>query len=140
MTLIDCKTCGGKLAALAEACPGCGAPNDWMHEDIQRFVEASSAVATSRPFSYSQSKTTLSGQTELRTPIWAWMLAAFVCLASTLAFFFFPLWAVLIGGAACGVILKGTQRADYFQADLQARTWVSSNERFWQPVRQMLRL
>jgi hypothetical protein len=138
--LITCKTCEKQLAALAETCPGCGAPNDWVHEDIQRFISAGATVPTARPFTYSNNKTHLSGQTAPRSPLWAWVVSALLFLASMLGFVLLGWVATFVLGGLCIVVLRLTQTTDYFQADLQARSWSSSNDRFWLPVRQLLKL
>jgi hypothetical protein len=138
--LISCKTCSGQLAALADACPACGAPNDWVHEDIRRFISEGPKIATTKSFNYSNTKTTLTGQTASRSPVWAWALGAVVFLAAMVGFFMWGIWATLLLGALAGLVIKLPARPDYFQADLQARTWTSSNERFWRPVRQLLKL
>jgi hypothetical protein len=32
-----CKACGQQIATMASACPKCGAPNKWVHPEIERF-------------------------------------------------------------------------------------------------------
>src|SRR4051794_27570372 len=36
--LIACGACGNQIAVAAAACPKCGAPNSWLHPEIERFA------------------------------------------------------------------------------------------------------
>jgi hypothetical protein len=36
--LIPCDVCGRQIATQAAACPGCGAPNEWLHPEIRAFL------------------------------------------------------------------------------------------------------
>jgi DNA-directed RNA polymerase subunit RPC12/RpoP len=38
--LISCPACGRALAKEAVSCPGCGAPNRWVHPEIVRFYNS----------------------------------------------------------------------------------------------------
>lgn len=38
--LTSCVACGRDIAKEAASCPGCGAPNKWVHPEIMRFLEA----------------------------------------------------------------------------------------------------
>lgn len=138
--LIECKTCGKAIASLAEACPSCGAPNDWLHPDIAHFLSIKDATGISRPFNYTTTKTTVSGQTAAKPPVWAWVIAAMI---SGIAAFLFMLsgflWAFIVGVFAA-VVLNSTRRFDHFHADVANRSWTSSNDRFWKPVRVVLKL
>ncbi|WP_415900552.1 hypothetical protein [Neptuniibacter sp. QD48_11] len=41
-TLIQCTYCTSEIASIAEACPQCGAPNEWIHPRLVEFLEVES--------------------------------------------------------------------------------------------------
>ncbi len=42
--LTECATCKGSLAALAAVCPHCGAPNTYVHPNIQLFLKQKDTI------------------------------------------------------------------------------------------------
>src|ERR1700744_2185676 len=39
VNLIPCASCSHRIAPVAKVCPKCGAPNRWVHPEIQRFLD-----------------------------------------------------------------------------------------------------
>jgi hypothetical protein len=35
-----CSSCGNQIAFTAATCPKCGAPNNWLHPEIERFAKS----------------------------------------------------------------------------------------------------
>lgn len=140
MALIECKTCGHQISDRAEACPSCGEPREWVHPEVASFVARAPEITTALPFTVQANKTEVFGATEARTPAWAWVVAIAVFLAS------FPAqqaWGT-IAAAACGfcavLLVIKTKTSESFHADLASRTWSSTDDYFWKPVRDALQL
>ena len=82
--LCPCTSCGQVIATTADKCPGCGAPNKWVHPKIKQLIEGPGLVAEKMKYSYT--KTTVSGATEKDIPfaIKAGMWLAFVAFLAGL--------------------------------------------------------
>lgn len=138
--LIECKACKKPLACLAVACPSCGAPNDWVHPDLARFRTGKDATGISKPFTFTTTKTTIAGQTKAKAPLWAWFIAVAMWMASAFAFVTAGFFWMMAWSAGAAFVLLASRRADHFVADVVAKTWSSSNEKLWWPVRLALGL
>lgn len=138
--LIKCNTCGQAIASLAQSCPSCGAPNDWLHPDVVHFLSVKDATGISKKFFYTHTKTTIAGQTEASSPVWAWVIAAVICAIGGVLTLMLGIVAMLPVFLISFFVLLLTKRADHFHADVGNRTWSSSNEPLWKPVRVTLKL
>jgi len=61
--LMNCDACGERIATAAVVCPKCGAPNKWVHPEIERFRQA---FRSSRPFTYTWDKFAVHGSAEVK--------------------------------------------------------------------------
>lgn len=144
--LITCAACGNSIAPLAASCPKCGAPNDWQHPDIKAFLDGAPRLAVSRPCYFWNSKNEVWGETRVRYAWWAWLISALVLIiavgyatifsGSVLSFF----GSLLAASVVAAVVMKGAAIKDTFRADLVRRTWSSTNDVFWQPVKASLKV
>lgn len=137
--LVPCKSCGAQLSVLAQACPKCGAPNNWQHPVIERFHADRASIRARRAFTFHASKTKVWGATASFVPIWANALAMLISVTGVFAGLLLGGWFSI--GVAVGLVIlvmSTTSRRETFEADLQAGSWASSNDRFWQPVRSRL--
>lgn len=48
--LIACQVCGNQVATSAAACQKCGAPNKWVHPEIERFRNSIGQFDNLQPF------------------------------------------------------------------------------------------
>ncbi len=141
MKLIQCKACDRPISPLAEACPQCGAPNSWRHPLIDAFYVAKDAIGTSRPFTFRSNKTKIWGETKAQAPLRAKLFAALVLVVVGLPAI--AIWGIVgafVAGAMSVVPIIVMGRSEKFSADLDARTWTSSNDVFWRPVKEKLQL
>lgn len=60
--LIPCGMCGATIAKTANACPTCGAPNRWIHPQVERFIENAQQFRTPAEFQYQCDRETVSGR------------------------------------------------------------------------------
>jgi hypothetical protein len=139
--LIDCLTCEKQMAALADKCPHCGAPNGWVHERIQRFIAAGDSIATTKRFNYTHTKTELTGFTGREDPLWVRLTCTAICLFGAVVSIFFGWMPVVLAIVLSCVLFWANQRpAATFHADFERGTWTSTDEAFWKPVRELLGL
>ena len=138
--LIECKTCKKSIACLAENCPACGAPNDWLHPDVAQFLSWRKTAVNSRHISFANTKTAVSGQTATYSPWWAWAVALVICVIGSLVMMLHSFIASLPAVFITFLILLLTKRCDHFRADVVNRQWSSSNDAYWQHVRSALKL
>ncbi|MFM9902156.1 MAG: hypothetical protein ACKVOT_14185 [Polaromonas sp.] len=138
--LIDCKTCKKPIACVAEICPSCGAPNDWLHPDVAHFLAVQGKISVSKPFNFWHTKTTITGRTEASAPLWALLVAAFLGCAGVLMFLVFGFISAVVVFFFVFLLLLATKRYQHFSADVVSRTWSSSNDRLWSPIKATLKL
>ena len=137
--LIVCKTCQRSISALAEACPGCGAPNAWRHEAIQHFLSVKDKLVA-KPFTYEAGRATLVGQTAPGRPWWSVALALLAFLSVALAWVVGAYLWFGFGSVLAVVLWSHKRKCDWFKADLAQRSWESTDEKLWAPVRSSLGL
>ena len=95
-SLIKCETCGKEISVLADRCPGCGAPNTWIHPSITYFLSIKDQTGVSEKFTFWSNKTELWGNTEKRLKWWMWVILI-LC---------FPIFTVnLLIGIIVGIIV-----------------------------------
>lgn len=138
--LLACRVCGKAIAHLAQTCPSCGAPNNWMHPDVAHFLSVKDATGISGKFNFTNTKTTVTGQSAAFAPLWAWGIALIFCVIGSFFMLFLGFLALVPAVFISFLILILTTRTDNFHADVVNRQWTSSNERFWKPVRTALKL
>lgn len=84
--LTKCGACGKEISCLADRCPSCGAPNDWVHPKIQHFIDSTDdKFEVSKEYDYEYNKLRLTGYTEKKTPLWVYGVAVLL----SVPFFFF---------------------------------------------------
>ncbi len=153
--LIVCNTCQRQIAATANACPGCGAANRWVHPEIERFNVQAGKLETKSPFKYDHTNTWIRGYATVKrqkpqaivggwcliilgvVPFGLWCLgllqrhpeAALASLA------FIPLGIGLLIAAG---FMKDLPEDVKFQVDLATTppTWQSNDDEFWKPVKE----
>ncbi len=141
MELIECAACSRAISPLAEACPGCGAPNSWQHPLITAFFTAKDKIGTSRPFTFRARKAKIWGETKSRAPLWAKIIMVLLGIIGTVVgFTFWGVIGVLVAGVIAAIPVIAAARSERFSADLEARTWTSTNDDFWRPVKSKLLL
>ena len=64
--LIACRACNHMIARAARTCPGCGAPNTWIHPEIQRFINGCKSFRNTPPFQYVHEALILQGTAEVK--------------------------------------------------------------------------
>jgi hypothetical protein len=147
--LTDCKACATRISILADKCPSCGAPNDWIHPDIKRLLEVRSEIGTAEKFKLEWNNIEAWGKTRKKTSRLVSFLALLIFLGIYLPLGFLgtigkglgPINIFLVIGLALLMVvlldpLFGKNKV--FHANLQARSWTSSDDSFWQPVRSVL--
>lgn len=96
---------------------------------------------TSRPFSYWHNKFEVWGETKSRAPWWAYVLSVLIIAGAMIwALLGGSTWWMLALSGLAGAVLALSGRKDSFKADLRTKTWVSSNEKLWRPVRDFLKV
>ena len=139
--LITCAACNRSLSKLADACPSCGHPNSWRHPLVESFVRASPTMQVAVPFTYTYTKTTISGTTAATAPLSAKFMAACLIVGPSLAALMgSPWWYGAIGGLAAAVLLITSARADTFYADVENGVWQSTDDYLFIPVRAALQM
>lgn len=141
-SLIECMTCHTPIAALAEECPKCAAPNAWQHPHIEAFITQRATIPTTRKFNYWNNKTSIWGETKARAPWWAKAVAIMIGLPG-FAYSMLSgqvIWLPALLGFGLAIFLHFTAKKEWFKADLKAKTWASNNEKFWRPVRELLKM
>lgn len=66
---------------MADKCPGCGAPNSWIHPRIKHFLSVKDQTSMSKPFTFQWNKTEMCGSTEVKLPWWLWLVPCSKALA-----------------------------------------------------------
>jgi hypothetical protein len=140
LKLIECLSCKKEISILASTCPGCGAPNDWIHPKIKELVDSDDGILPLK-WTYTYSGTKVSGQTEKKTPVWVWVFHIF--MISFLALFCYGIFGMSMIWLWMYVVFSWIINAMFgvkkeFKANLQTGTWVSTDDKFWKPVREML--
>lgn len=135
--LINCDACSKEISVLAAQCPGCGAPNSWIHPNIKHFISVKDQTGMSKPFTFQWNKTEVWGGTETKLPWWLW-LVIFFCAVPGFAFGLIP--GLIIAPVTYFILLQMYGKKHEFKANLQEGTWVSSDDEFWQPVKSILKI
>ena len=165
-TLTPCRTCQRQIAATAHSCPGCGAPNGWIHPDVDRFLKNLDKIKLPASFKHDSTKTGVHGTAKILTPGPAsqWFLIAgglgilliVISLAlsnylgvnmrstSTSTFFSLSNGSTLTftGGLILIVLAAALRNAAFqqrwFKIDLSMTppTWESNDDEFWKPIRE----
>ena len=137
--LIECDTCHGSIAKLAEKCPHCGAPNGWRHPKIEAFYKDLPTIGTAQRFSVWSDKTAVWGETAPKTMLWAQVFVWTSMVFGVLLSLVFAWWAVFVIALVGGAVQAAAQGKKTFRADLAAETWFSNDDKFWWPVIEKLR-
>lgn len=135
--LINCDACGKEISAMAAQCPGCGAPNNWIHPNIKHFISVKDQTGMSKPFTFQWNKTEIWRGTEAKLPWWLWLVIIF-CAAPGFAFGIIP--GLIIAPVAYFILIQFYGKKHEFKANLQEGTWVSSDDQLWQPVKSILKI
>jgi hypothetical protein len=135
--LIECKSCKKQISPLAQSCPGCGAPNEWVHAGVQRFLDNVSSIQPAGGLTYWHDKVSVWGETgKMHTAVSIVITLVTVVVAAPLALFAF--WFAFFIGFV-GFFLAGhSKRKETFRADFSTGAWESSSNDFWKPLREML--
>lgn len=154
--LIPCKTCGTSIAKNAKTCPKCGAPNEWRHPEVQRFIENYSRIQVPSACNFNWNAETVSGFASvnrgaggvgMKLVIIAALVAMF--LGGSIAGPIFMLIAgvmVFIGIALMLISMLGPHNpADSmveFSMDFSGPTprWTSNDDKFWSGVKAFFRI
>jgi predicted RNA-binding Zn-ribbon protein involved in translation (DUF1610 family) len=64
--LMGCASCGQQIAFSAAACPKCGAPNNWVHPEIERFRNSLDAFGDMPPFNIKWERFVLRGTAKVK--------------------------------------------------------------------------
>lgn len=64
--LMRCNACGQEMARAAAACPKCGAPNNWVHPEIERFLNSIGQFDHMPPFDVNWDRFILRGTAEVK--------------------------------------------------------------------------
>jgi len=137
--LLTCKACSGSVAALADKCPHCGAPNDWRHPKIEAFYKDLANIGTAQPFSVWCNKTSVWGETAAKPALWAQIFFGLSLVVAALLSLVFSWWIVFVTAFVGGIVMATVQTKKSFRADLAAETWASNDNEFWRPVIERLR-
>ena len=148
--LIGCKACSKNISVLADKCPACGAPNDWVHPDVTKFINNDN-IDTSERFTYRWNKAEVWGQTGTKVPTRVMVIGVLIFLAIYFPLGFFGSFGFLFGpinifivigfGFVFGLILTAMYgERKTFHANLLDRTWTSSADQFWYPIKAFLDL
>lgn len=139
--LITCKACTKEISKKAEACPGCGQPNEWLHPDLQAFMQAAPSLVLGAPVNFVARHCTLRGA----TPSAASDLAkggalCLVLLSVPASILGAPWWTPLVLGVFAALLLVNARRQSAFEFDAETRQWQSNDDYLFIPVRAQLRL
>lgn len=156
--LMPCNACGQQIAMTAAACPKCGAPNNWLHPEIERFRASLGQFGHMPPFNVNWDRSVLRGTAEVKRGAHAlgdfgWKAMA-VGLLSMLLGAFLPgtlgvlvPWVIgplgLFGGLVLMLVstLGNTKTSDFvvsFVVDFSHSPprWQSDDDEFWKDVKQ----
>lgn len=133
-TLIKCSACGRDIASVADKCPGCGAPNAWIHPTIEHFRALKDQTGVSKKFQFWSNKTEIWGHTEAKLPWWTWILIVLFFPIGLAGFWTWFIFLPLLYLAIKFVYGKKKE----FKANLLMGSWQSNDDKFWGPVRQIL--
>lgn len=64
--LMACAACGQQIATSAAACPKCGAPNTWVHPEIERFRQSLGEFGHMPAFNIKWERAVLRGTAEVK--------------------------------------------------------------------------
>ncbi len=94
----------------------------------------------SQRFTFTYTKTTLTGQTAASTPVWAWIVVTALSIVAALVVFLFGALAALPIFVIMVFTLMLTKRYQHFSADVVTKNWISSNDQLWRPIKTLLKL
>lgn len=135
--LINCESCNHPHSILADKCPQCGAPNNWIHPAIKHFLSIKDQIGTTKEFKFQWNKVEIWGYTETKLP-WYIKIFIFFGFISGVLFGIIPGFIIAI---LMYLSLSKTFGGKYnFKANLLDKKWESSNEKFWKPVRDVLKV
>lgn len=135
--LFQCEACQKEISTLADKCPGCGAPNNWIHPKIKHFLSVKDQIGIADGWNYKYTKTELCGSTVPTLPWWLWFVVLF-CAVPGFAFGIIP--GMIIAPIAYYILKLMYGKTYSFKADLKNGTWQSDNDAIWQPVRAALEI
>ena len=156
-TLITCSACGHSIAKTAAACPRCGARNEWVHPELQRFLNSARSVELGASWQWAHNQTavwgTASPDVEERGGAKGISVGMTLFGVGVLLLFLGPIgWAIagLLIPIGLFLALAGSllcKRSDYvvkiptFRVDFAGPSprWESNDDEFWKPLRQLLR-
>jgi hypothetical protein len=139
--LTACITCENAISVLAQTCPKCGAPNTWQHPGIKHFLSIKDATGISRKFTFVRDRISVTGHTAPKLTFIGYGAVICALLSAIVIGLAFAWWAGLICAFVLpGVAASSNTRFEWFKADFNSGIWVSSNEKFWKPVREKLQL
>lgn len=133
--LVKCSACSKDISALATACPGCGAPNMWVHPSITQFLSVKDQTGVAKKFKFWSNKIEIWGETEPSLSWWKVLL--FFLLVPGL---FAGLLGIIFVTVVYVMVLYVYGKKKQFKANLHTGTWQSNDEKFWQPVRAILKI
>jgi curved DNA-binding protein CbpA len=157
--LTNCEACEREISILATTCPGCGSPNNWIHPNISHFIAIKNQIKTSKEFNVQWNHVAIWGETKATRTWWLWILILFLMLVtfilfyllflyssafidspefgllSTLSIVLFALWVIFDNPNSDRCYKKKE-----FIADFHTGSWWSSDDKFWLPVRKVLRI
>lgn len=136
--LIPCSTCGHQIGTQADICPQCGSPNTWMHPTIKAMYEKK-VFDTTRGFNFWHKGSEVWGESIYHSFL-CYVGALVIVLISLLSAFISLFIGPVIGGLVLAFFWRGTSKRDTFRANLVTGSWESSNDAFWKPVADFLRL
>jgi hypothetical protein len=150
--LIECNYCNKPIAITANKCTSCGAPNSWVHPDIQEFLNLKIESECTEQYdhqwmniTYSVNKSEIRGVARKQPKKIAFELGA------AWIFCLFYGWAsdgvIPIGRIATIIVcilgamhLLGLfhNRYYWFEANLDTKTWKSNSDYFWTKYKKAL--
>ena len=102
-SVIPCGACISEVSHLAETCPKCGHPNDWVHPQIKKFLSIKDNAGTKGYFNYTHDKLRLQCKADGSLPWWYWVglvgLVVFINASIVVAFIAGLVWTCI--GFAC---------------------------------------
>jgi len=156
--LMPCNACCEQMAIAAAACPKCGAPNNWLHPEIERFRASLGQFSHMPPFNVNWDRFVLRGTAEVKRGAHALgdfgLKAMAVGLLSMLVGAFLPgtlgilvPWIIgplgLFGGLVLMLVsslgnLKDSDFVVSFVVDFSQSPprWQSDDDEFWKDVKQ----
>jgi len=156
--LISCKACQKQIARTAPACPQCGAPNDWTHSEVQRFLASAQSFELPTQWFYFTSHEAVWGNAmaEPTEKGGAKVVSTGMTLfgVGLLLMFFGPIgWS--IGGllitvglflAVAGSLFMKSSDIEITQTEFRvdfsgpSPHWQSNDDEFWKDVKDFFRL